>query len=553
MLNRRQFLSAGVITGTSLLIGSNWDFSVSESSELQTARLQRFVDPLRVPETTRSNGKMAGSPYYEIRMTQFRQRLHRQLPRTKLWGYDGVFPGPTFDVQRNEGIRVRWINDLPETHLLSVDTSLHGAQYPENPYVRTVVHLHGAKVASGSDGYPEAWFTPGESQLYYYPNRQRACSLWYHDHALGITRLNIYAGLAGFYLIRDKAEEKLNLPAGQYEIPLLLQDRSFNQDGQLRYPHSWQHTFFGRTAVVNGVVWPFLQVEARKYRFRILNGSNSRFFNIKLLRYDENRGKAVAHESGPPFFQIGTDGGLLSAPVLLNDPQNATSPRLLLGPAERADIVIDFAGYEGKSYLLHNNAKSPFRGFDFPLPDESPLPQIMLFRVKPASVPDAGLIPSRLSRIPALDPKSAVMVRDLTLDAVLDEKGMPKKLLLNGLDWHEAVTETPKLGTTEIWNLINLTAEVHPIHLHMVQFQVLDTQEFDVAEFKKSKLLTFTKPSSAPALVNSGWKDTILVNPGELIRIIVRFRGYSGKFVWHCHILEHEDNDMMRPLQILPA
>lgn len=247
---------------------------------------------------------------------------------------------------------VKWINDLPFEHLLPVDRSIEGAE-PKHPSVRTVVHLHGGRVLPENDGFPEAWFTKDCKkrgpkflhEVYYYPNCQRPAPLWYHDHALGITRLNVYAGLAGLYFIRDKHEESLNFPSGKFEIPLLIQDRSFYPNGELFYPSqpdplppvspspnpSIVPEFFGDTFFVNGKVWPYLEVEPRKYRFRIYNGSNARFFQLQL-------------SSGQTFVQIGSDGGLFEEPVYVNE--------IILAPAERADVIVDFSLYKGQKLFL---------------------------------------------------------------------------------------------------------------------------------------------------------------------------------------------------------
>ena len=265
----------------------------------QGQSLQRFVDTLPIPRTVRGSSATA----LEIVMSEFRQQLHRDLGSTLVWGYDGVYPGPTIEARRNESIMVRWVNRLPERHHLPVDHCLHGPHSYDDkqshPRPRAVVHLHGGHVPPQSDGYPETTLLPGQSAAYDYPNLQSPATLWYHDHALGITRLNVYMGLAGFYLIRDPAESELNLPRGRYEIPLVIQDRSFDDDGSLEYPESWEEEFFGHAILVNGKVWPYLDVEARKYRFRILNGSNSRTYRLAL-------------DSGQSFYQIGTDGGLLA-------------------------------------------------------------------------------------------------------------------------------------------------------------------------------------------------------------------------------------------------
>src|SRR5215510_8552734 len=296
-------------------------------------RLARFVDALPLVPTISTFQKLNGVPFFEVDMRPLFKQLHRDLPKTALWGYNGMYPPPTFDVRTGQPIAVKWTNSLPGTHFLPIDPTIHGAE-PGTPAVRTVVHLHGSKSMPDSDGYPEAWFTNGfqqtgpffETKVYHYPNEQQATTLWYHDHALGITRLNVYAGLAGgLYLLRDDHEDSLDLPSGRYEIPLVIQDRFFNRDGSLLYPVEdnggdpdprvppvWIPEFFGDTVLVNGKVWPFLEVEPRKYRFRVLNGSNSRFYHMTLV--DAFPSGAPTGGPGLNFIQIGTDGGLLPAP-----------------------------------------------------------------------------------------------------------------------------------------------------------------------------------------------------------------------------------------------
>ena len=220
-------------------------------------------------------------------MRQFAAKAHRDLPATTMWGYDNSSPGPTLETRSGEGLLVEWVNNLPPAHLLPIDHNLHGAE-ADKPDVRAVVHVHGAKTPPESDGYPEAWYVPGKSAIYYYPNQQDAAALWYHDHTMGINRLNIYAGLFGLFTIRDQAEEALNLPGGRYEIPLIIYDRSFRRDGRLDYPTSgiadapWVPEAFGEAMMVNGRIFPYLDVEPRKYRFRLLNAANGRFFHLSL-------------------------------------------------------------------------------------------------------------------------------------------------------------------------------------------------------------------------------------------------------------------------------
>ena len=301
-IERRKFLKlmGGAASGV-VALGSGGTFVRARRAEAQVA-LTPFVDALPIPNGIRPSGTFDGDPLFQVAMQVFRQKLHRDLPPTTLWGYNGQYPGPTFEARRGQPIAVRWMNNLPNRHMFPIDNTLHGDEAGQ-PAVRTVVHLHGHKVLPESDGYPEAWFTNGfgqtgpffEQRIYQYPNDQAATQLWYHDHALGATRINNYAGLSGVYLLRDRVEDNLNLPDGAFEIPLIIQDRFFNADGSLLYPVEdnggdpdrrvppvWIPEFFGDTVLVNGKVWPVLEVEPRKYRFRILNASNARFYHLPL-------------------------------------------------------------------------------------------------------------------------------------------------------------------------------------------------------------------------------------------------------------------------------
>ncbi|MEH7462233.1 multicopper oxidase [Bacillus thuringiensis] len=516
--------------------------------------LKKFVDALPIPPVLKPEGISDGIPFYDVTMKQFKQKLHRDLPPTTVWGYNGMYPGPTFEVERNHPIFVKWNNKLPFEHLLPVDQTVHGAE-ASVPSVRTVVHLHGGRVRPESDGYPDAWFTRDfnnvgpkfVTEVYYYPNCQRPTTLWYHDHALGITRLNVYAGLAGFYLLRDEEEKKLNLPSGKFEIPLVIQDRSFYANGELFYPSqpgnmappapqppppidptlpnpSVTPEFFGNTILVNGKVWPYLEVEPRKYRFRILNGSNSRFYRMQL-------------SSGQNFVQIGTDGGLLEKPVQVSE--------IILAPAERADVIVDFSNHNGQSIILTNDAPTPFPDGDSPSED---LRQIMQFHVKQTCrKPDKSKIPEKLSCLEQLNPKDAVTIRKNTLLEATDKFGRPMPLL-NNMEWNQPITETPYNGTIEIWELYNTTPDTHPIHLHLVNFQILNRAAF-TGDPNGSDLKV--GPPIPPDPNERGWKDTVRANPGEVTRIIARFGPFIGNYPWHCHILEHEDYDMMRPYEIL--
>lgn len=538
-MDRRTFLKVAGGTAGALFMGTALSKSlIQQALASPSPALARYQDPLPVPGVVSPVGKYRGADLYEIRMSQFTQQLHSQLAPTTVWGYNGSYPGPTIEAKVGNSIWVKWINDLPQEHLLPIDHNLHGAM--DTPDVRTVVHLHGGHVLPENDGFPEAWFTPGNSATFFYPNKQRAAPLWYHDHSLGITRLNVYAGLAGLYMLRDSIEDTLRLPGGKYEIPLVIQDRFFNDDGSLFYPPPpWEPELFADTILVNGKVWPFLSVEPRKYRFRIYNGSNARFYNMKL-------------SSGQPFFQIGGEGGLFPAPVKLNE--------ILIAPGERADIVIDFSKHKGQEIILTNDAPAPFPMGDPADPETTG--QIMQFRVNlPLSGFDNSSLPPVLRSVSRINEKTAVKVRDLTLEERLDKEGNPIMLLLNGSTWDDPITEKPKLGTNEIWRLVNLTVDTHPIHLHLVMFQVLGRQPFNVASYKAFKEANGVNPPSvdpyltgtpsAPSPNEMGWKDTVRANPGEVTRIIAPFTDFRGKYVWHCHILEHEDNEMMRPYEVV--
>ena len=553
-------------------------------TERTSPDLTKWVDSLPIPEVLEPVGRRRGKPFYKVTMEQIEQELHSELPPTTVWGYDGQYPGPTIEATKGCPIDVLWENKLPKEHLFPVDTTLHGAN--GTPEVRTVTHLHGANAESASDGRPEAWFTRNfeqtgptfEKEVYTYANQQPPTSLWYHDHALSITRLNVYAGLAGFYFLRGNEEGCPHLPKGEYEIPLLFQDRTFNEDGSLFYPSGSEEDtgepdpnpsvvpeFFGDTSVVNGKAWPRLEVEPRKYRFRTLNGANSRFYNLKLFEYDEETGEIG--DAGPTMTQIGSDGGLLEKPVEIDD-------RLLLGPAIRADIVIDFSEFEGESLLLHNDAPSPFGGETGADQDDAqPLPEIMLFEVGTEDRKrDRSRIPHRLGRVPKLHPNDAEKERELPLVEGEDEYDRLELLLgtqedPNGLKWEAPITETPELGTTEIWDFINTTVDTHPIHIHLVQFQVLGRRPYDVDRYNEERETGevgpiaeyYTGPLEPPAPNDRGWKDTIPADPGYVTKVIAhfgrykgQFKDFSGRYIWHCHILEHEDHDMMRPYEVRP-
>jgi spore coat protein A len=518
------------------------------------ARVPYFTVPLPIP----AKATTVAPNTYHITQRQTQQTLHPRLGKTTVWGYDDgthgpLYPGPTIEVEKGIPTMVRYENHLPTNHLLPVDTSI----VPEgDPTVRALTHLHGGFVSGADDGNPyetefEDEYRRGEVQTVTYPNEQPATTLWYHDHAIAITRLNVYAGLAAYYLIRDENDtghepNPIGIPGGKYEIPIVIQDRTFTSKGELFYSDEpeWEPEFFGDTVVVNGAPFPVLRVEPRKYRFRFLNGSNSRFYNLEIA-------------GGPPFHHIGSEGGMFDKPV--------RRKKILILPAERADVIVDFAGFRAKKLVLRN--------VELPAGVVSPaspaLPEIMLFRVGP-KVTNAGpaTIPTSLpGSLPTFGtPKRK---RYITLEEVLDEDGDPIRSVIDGLRFDDPVNIRVPAGDVEDWLLINLSADTHPIHLHLPQFEVVKRRPFDVDSYQaaldEARAAGDPNPDPAPFYTGGalplqtddhGFKDTVSANPEVVTRIRSPFDlppGAAGtqKYVFHCHILEHEDNDMMRPYEVV--
>ncbi|WP_266158634.1 multicopper oxidase family protein [Dyella silvatica] len=494
---------------------------------LNPASLSRFVDALPIPPVAHATDKRTHPAYpgrtlpcYHMEMRAFKARLHRDLPATPMWGYNGLSPGPTIDTARGEPLLIEWVNALPSKHFLPIDHTIHGAERGK-PDVRVVTHVHGARVPAASDGYPEEWYAPGHSALYHYPSVQDAATLWYHDHAMGITRLNIYAGLFGSFIVRDAEEQALGLPSGDFDLPLLLCDRLIAKDGQLYYPVSddpdapWVTECHGNAVLCNGKLYPYLEVEPRRYRLRLINVANTSFFDLSLSQH-------------LVFKQIGSDQGLLSAPL-----QRA---RIELYPAERADVVVDFAGLAGQSVQLHHRSEA-----------------IMEFRVRDHQPRDTSVLPTTLRPIKRIDPATAVRDRPLTLGEQDDAGGNAMMMLLGGKHWSDPISENPRQNSIETWSFINLTGDAHPIHVHLVRFQIIDRRPFDLFAWNADRTLKYTGPAQPPPPHEAGWKDTVRADPGMVTRIAMHFEGEPGRYVWHCHFLEHEDNDMMRPYELLPA
>lgn len=549
---------------------SVWLFTITyaySQSLLNPATHPKFVEPLPIPGVMQP-----AAPYgthYEVSISQFTQYLGLKNTNgdslfTTVWGYNGSYPGPTVEVTQNVPVTVKWNNNLvdngiPLMHPLPIDTTVHWAMPMNWPYsgVPVVTHVHGGHFESESDGNPDAWFTPGfthtgpywSKQTYYYSNDQQSATIWYHDHAMGITRLNVYMGLAGFYLIRDAWENSLNLPSGNYEIPIAIQDRMFTDDGQLYYPHMSESDdmdntipeptilpeMFGDFILVNGKTWPLLNVEPRKYRLRLLNGSDSRFYNLYF-------------GSNISFVQIGTDGGLLDAPVSLN--------KLVIGPGERKDVIVDFSNpsLAGQTIILKNNARSPFpKGETVDSPTTG---QIMGFAITlPLNGVDNSVIPASLRQSPIQPLGAPSVTRQLLLFEGEDEFGRLKPMLgtsaLGPLNYTDPITENPMLDAIEDWEVINFTEDAHPIHLHLVNFQVINRQKFNAQQYipgNPASLQLLGQPK-LPEVGDRGWKDTQIMYPGEVTRIRAKF-DLPGLYVWHCHILSHEDHEMMRKFYV---
>jgi spore coat protein A len=523
--------------GECTALGGTWQGAGTDcSSDPCTVTLTPFLDPLPLPGVAQPvTGQSGGAAHYAISMTEQFQQLHSELPQTRVWGYNGSYPGPTIEARTGEPVTVTWTNDLrvAETnelrthHVLAIDECLHGPHITGHEPV-AIVHLHGGKVAPESDGDPDLAFPPGfSSPIYTYPNDQPASTIWYHDHALGITRLNVMMGMAGFYLIRDDQEDALGLPAGAYEIPLAIQDRRFNADGSLAYPEQWHEHFFGDKILVNGKVWPYMNVHKGKYRFRMLDGSNSRTYTLAL-------------SNGATFHQIGTDQGLMNAPVPLT--------QLTIMPGERADIVMDFSSYtRGTEIILTNSAPAPFPGF----PGVGVIPDVMKFIVG-TSIGHIAQLPSSLAIVQPLPAEEAFIHRDFNLALMPNDCPDHDGLMwgINGMHWDD-ITEFPIQGATEIWNWINNSGVAHPMHMHLVLGQVLNRQEIHQNGVPFGPILP-------PEPNEIGWKDTWNCPTGYVTRVIARFEGFTGAYPYHCHILEHEDHEMMRqfvvqePVRISP-
>jgi len=683
----------------------SWSAALAASqTPMSAGTIPQFVDPLPDLDVI-----VAGSSRIELRMREFMaQVLPTGLPKTSVWGYlqpgqhrRASYLGPVIVATRGVPTEIKWVNELGtarRTNLVAwthaTDQTIHWADplhdeanvcaeavepsQPPTGYcarnysgpVPAVAHLHGGEVPSVLDGGPDAWFTsdgkyvghafysgdgltPRNYSIFRYPNVQESAPVWFHDHALGLTRLNVYAGLAGAYLITDPPNDPPNLPP---LTPLVIQDRMFDTAGQLFFPAGvpyipnpehpyWVPEFIGDTVAVNGKVWPYLEVERKRYRFLFLNGSNARGYELFLTN-------EVTKADGPAMWQIATDGGYLDTPVKI-DPKASRGAlqRLLLLPGERAEVIVDFGQLvPGTRLLLRNIAKAPFPGGE--APDGRTTGRIMELRVVPSTGADttydpASGAPLRAPMVRLVDPAAGALApgvtvqvtRQLTLNEVLGPPsevdgvsypGGPLEILVNNTEYPGSprpdftpittggkttyYSELPHEGATEIWEIVNLTADAHPIHLHLVQFQPMNRQSFDVPKYSEvyakafpggtdpmtgqsyppgvyipgfgppldyqtgnqlavggnPDITPFLKgPVKPPAPNEAGWKDTVVAPPGDVTRIVVRWAptdlpaatdpgsasypfdpdGGHG-YVWHCHIIDHEDNEMMRPTSV---
>jgi len=543
--------------------------------------LTQFVDKLPIPYQIPVN-----TTEISIGAWKIKQKLHRDLPPTTLYAYGesretAVFPGPTFEATLDVKARIHWENHIPDDeHFLPVDTSINWAR-PKHGGVPIVVHLHGAETESIYDGHPDAWWTPkGEhgytyaTQHYSYPNSQRPALLWYHDHVVGITRLNVLAGLTGLYFVRSPKDKLTKLfPYGEYEIPFVLRDWQFWANGSINFPNigdnatihpTWCPEYFGDTILVNGKAWPYLEVYPRVYRLRILNSANARFFNLSLS------------EPSLRFHKIGTDGGYLET-----KPQILKS--VLVAPAERLDLLIDFSKLKpGDVVYINNSGPAPFPdGTDSFSPPQTR--SVLKFQVtawlnsRQARGPSNSDLRHALQYVESARTVQKIkytnaLHRYMSLQEFDDANDNPIVSLIENRTWRDPVVDFPREGAVEVWEWINTTPDAHPIHVHLIQFKVLNLQPFDENGYLNGSCnikvgfskpgTCFTGPPIPPKIYHTGFKDTAIVWPNFVTRYGIRFQTSDGRrfpfdptlgpgYVFHCHILDHEDNDMMRPYKLI--
>ena len=579
-----------------------------------TIELAPFVDALPVPQRLIA-AQLDG--HVTVRMRAGEHRFHRDLPASRIWGYDGTAPGPTIEAERGTPVTVEWQNQIDGPFPVAVTIApqhldadgvpvqcvpgLSGGSLRQDAAAltgNTVVHLHGALTPASYDGWAENLFAPGQTAIFRYPMDQPAALLWYHDHVMGATKFDIYAGLAGLWIIRDQREREPGLPDGPpFEVPLLIQDRNFDLDEAGRFTGRLVHKTdpdvmeaFAPFTVVNGKVWPVLEVKPVTYRFRVLNGSNARTYRLVLVR------------DGRPeldrIVQIGTDHGLLR--MATSVPSNG----LVLASAERADLLVDFSDLEpGTELTVLNTARAPFDGSAFAATEAEraasldgllPYPMVFCFRVvsgrrvaltvtgtlatdySPPTAEELEAAPRRaialVERELAGEPNMLTMRELAEVDhayagpvvTVAEGERMTRYRTV-AAHFEDATTFFPMLDQYEVWQLINLTGDTHPIHVHLDPFQIVSRRpiRYEIPDqgIEDRALTAGVKLERAAGDAvdhviddnERGLKDTIRVNPNEIVEIAVRFTKYSGRYMYHCHILEHEDRDMMRPFVTMAA
>ncbi|KAK1325376.1 hypothetical protein QJS10_CPA01g01443 [Acorus calamus] len=525
--------------------------------------LEMFVDEL--PHMPKINGYTVGvdgtnnPKHLTIGMYQKKWKFHRDIPASNVFVYgtcrdSATFPGPTIEAIKGVTTYITWLNHLPLTHILPWDPTVPTAT-PTIGGVPTVVHLHGGVHEPASDGSAFAWFTnqfrergsAWSRRTYTYTNVQHAGNLWYHDHALGLTRENLLAGLLGMYVIRDPAlEAPLNLPSGEeFDRHLVIADRSFYSDGSIfmnstgnvPYIHpQWQPEYFGEVMTVNGKAWPFLAVQRRRYRFRIINVSNARYLNLNF-------------SNGLNFTVIGSDTSYLPAPIV--------TPTLLLSPAEIFDVIVDFNTTTTNETILQNDAHYPYPNGTA----AGPLHQtIMKFSISPNQpiTPDNSTIPTTLINYPTS--LSPTLTRYITMYEYLTPSNQSTHLSINGLRLEDPATEIPVTGSTELWEVINLTGDDHPLHLHLAMFQatttvaLVDPDVFVACMNVSNDAVACNITGHATGNVTNvpehekAWKNVVKIAPMSMTTVIVKFNLVEGDkpypfdatakpdYVYHCHI-----------------
>jgi spore coat protein A len=563
-LTRKRFLQYGAAGGAALFLP--WAARTPSAGAAMGLKLTKYLEPVPLPGAGIVVASSSGPGQYAFTQTEISRQLHPQLPPTPFWAYDdgshlggqaGSF-GMAVVGRSGTPLQISFTNNLPSTYPAWIPVD--GRLTPLGNEVRVMTHLHGGFVAADSDGNPAVTpdgFGHGETQTVFYTNEQPqmpAELLWFHDHGLGATRLNVFAGLAAAYILYDEfdtgdSHNANGLPSGPNEIPLVVQDRQFNSDGTFLYPTSdisgvtWIGEYFGDVMLVNGKVWPYLNVEPQLYRFRILNGCNARILNLDI--------------GGARMWQIGAEGGMWDRPVPVTE--------LVLAPAERADVLVDFSQLSGRTTHMKNT--KPPSPISTPAP---PLSAVMQFRVGKSTL--SPTIPTTLAggRKADLPQPPPTQRRFITLNEVAPETA-DWRLTLNGAPFSDGpATETPTVGTIEDWYYINLTEDTHPMHTHLVTFQVVGRVPFNVDAYVAD---VGTGPDGVPGghdptpyatgpLIPAdpserGFKDTVKANPGYFTIIRAQFDLPSAvtapqTYVHHCHIVEHEDNDMMRPYEVHP-